>query len=249
MNGLLFFSKYAFAPNILQYCGPLDSKAFLDIYKDYSEGKIKPNSDITEELKHLSLQFEGAVPYLKFIASENKIKDIFDIRVVEAYWLGNDLLNKVRVSNFYHHIEDRFKKRMLFQEWQSLKDNDKALSKAKPFHSFHVFNIYSHMGLIRSGARNNVLKTMDSCRIGWGEVKDIVDDNILVEYRPLEFNNDGILKLGEKTTKNFHSFDESIKKGETVSLHWDYICDKLTPQQKQNLTLWTIYHMKIFNRL
>ena len=39
--------------------------------------------------------FEGAYPYLELIASENGIADPLDARVVEAYWLGNDLLEHV----------------------------------------------------------------------------------------------------------------------------------------------------------
>lgn len=248
MDGLLLFGKYAFAPNILQYCGPKDNKTFLEILKDYPKEKAGKKNKLAEEFKYLSLQFYGAVPYLKLIAGANGIKDFFNIKVVEAYWLGNNLLRNVSVNNLYCHIEKRFSKRMRVKDWQSMK-NTEIINKAKPFHNFHVFNIYSRVGLIRSGAYGNILKTMDNCRINWGKVKEISNGNAVIEYSPLEFNNLGDLGLGEKTVKKFYFLDNSIKKGDDVSLHWNFICNKLTPQQKSNLSYWTNYHIHLFNAL
>lgn len=248
MDGLLLFGKYAFAPNVLQYCGPENSKTFLEILKEYSKEKTGKKNKLAEEFKHLSLQFDGAVPYLKLIAGANGIKDFFDSKVVEAYWLGNNLLRNVSINNLYRHVEERFSKRMGVKDWHLIK-NTVIINKAKPFHNFHVFSIYSHIGLMRSGTHGNILKTMDNCRINWGKVKEISNGNAIIEYSPLEFDNFGDLKLGEKTVKKFYFLDNSIKKGDEVSLHWDFICDKLTLQQKRNLAYWTNYHLKLFNEL
>lgn len=253
MNGLSLFSKYAFPPNLLQYCGP-EGNMFFEIFKDNLESNSNPKEELTKEIRHLSLQFEGAVPYLKLIAGENNIKDVFDSRVIEAYWLGNNLLTKVRASSLYYHIEERFRKKATLKDWQDMK-NPEGLTKAKPFHNYHVFSIFSKVGLMKSGERKAILSTMNNCRISWGKVKEIVLDKSLknaigsasVEYSPLKFDEFGNLKLEEKITGNFHLLDDSIKRDDKVSLHWNYVCDKITPQQKNNLEYWTSYHIEVFN--
>ena len=51
-------------------------------------------------LELLARQFAGAWPYLEFIAGVSGIKDPLDRRVVEAYWLGNDLLERIDMKTF-----------------------------------------------------------------------------------------------------------------------------------------------------
>jgi len=45
-----------------------------------------------EGLRHVAARFEGAWPYLQLIAACNGIGEPLDRRVVEAYWVGNELL-------------------------------------------------------------------------------------------------------------------------------------------------------------
>lgn len=247
MNGLVLFCKYAFPPNRLQYCGPKETKTLFELLTEKSHFK---------ELKNLALHFEGAVPYLRLISQANKIKDIFDWKVVEAYWLGNELLKSVEISKLHSHIEKRFKKRIKIKEWRWLELQ--PVSGAKPFHGFHVFDIYRQIGLLKSGGREKIIETMDNCRIGWGKIKNInfknepremAFGNALVECRPLEFNGLGKLELGKRILKNFYLIDYSLKTGDDVSLHWDFICDKLSPRQKQNLVYWTNYHLNLANKI
>ena len=145
-NGLLMFAKYAFPPNTLQLCGPQKGDSIFEILTD------KNPSDNSRELEEALLQFEGAVPYLRLIAQENNIKDIFDERVVEAYWLGNSLLNSVSAKNVYSNIENRFKKAMNKKDWLWLVSG--SMPDGKPFHGFHVFDVYRRAGLLRSGNVN-----------------------------------------------------------------------------------------------
>jgi len=247
MNGLVLFCKYAFPPNRLQYCGPQETKTLFELLTEKSHFK---------ELKNLALHFEGAVPYLRLISQANKIKDIFDWKVVEAYWLGNELLKNVEISKLHRLIEERFKKRIKIKEWHWLELQ--PIKGAKPFHGFHVFDIYRQIGLLKSGGRDKIIETMDNCRIGWGKIKNIsfknepremALGNALVEYNPLEFNDFGKLQLGKKFLKNFYLIDASLKENDEVSLHWNFICDKLTPRQKQNLIYWTNYHLDLANKI
>ena len=155
MNGLEFFAKYALPPNILGYCGPANTCRI-----------VKENNP--EELRRLLSQFEGAVPYLRLIASANSIKDIFDYRVIEAYWLGNDLLKNVPTGDLYGDMEKRFKKRMRKKDWHWLISG--LIGEAKPHHVFHVFDVYRRIGFMRSGAAEKILETINNCRISWGKV-------------------------------------------------------------------------------
>ncbi len=244
MTGLMMFAKYAFPPNLLQLCGPSENKEFFEILNRKNSG---------EELKNLLLQFEGAVPYLRLIAESNGIKDFFDARVVEAYWIGNDLLKNVKAGDIYSNVKERFKKEMALESWSWLVS--KSVPQAKPFHGFHVFDIYRRVGLLRSGKVKDFLETMDKCRIGWGKVEstELVSENknsfgiALVNYAPLEFY-EGKLRIGKNKIKKFFLLTSFIKKGDGVSLHWDYICDKINPQQKMNLVYWTDYHLKLTNQ-
>lgn len=257
-DGLLFFAKYAFAPNLLQYCGPKDNKFFLSVLKDCLDNeKNECDCDLTRELKNLSLQFKAAIPYLQVIATENNIKDIFDFRVVEAYWLGNDFLNNIRFNKFYIDIEDRFSKAMGFKKWDKFR-NSLSVKNSKPFHGNHVLNIFSKIDF-NEDQSDVILEAIDKCRINFGVVKKILKNEITSDfsvaeilYYPLEFDNFMNLRIGEERIENFYLLDnnyENINVGDTVSLHYKYICDKLSLYQKINLEYWTNYHLKIFNNI
>jgi hypothetical protein len=142
--GLQLFSKYAFAPNTLKYCGPKETEIIFEELCQNAPGK-----NTRKNFKNLLLQFNGAIPYLELIARANNIRDIFDYRVVEAYWLGNSLLSKVTARNFYSSVEGRFKKRINSKEWAKI--TIKPAKGSKPFHAFHVFDIGSKIGLINLG--------------------------------------------------------------------------------------------------
>lgn len=244
-DGLLMFAKYAFPPNTLQLCGPSENKELFELLSAQESGP---------DLRRLLLQFNGAFPYLRLIAQSNGIKDEFDKKVVEAYWLGNAFLKKVLVNDLYKNIESRFKKNTSKKDWFWLVSE--SLPDAKPFHGFHVFDIYRRAGLLRSGETKNVLETIDKCRISWGKVESVgladkrnkfCVSSVLVKYFPLELQN-GKLAIGAEKERQFFATNSLIKKGDEVSLHWDYICDNITQLQRRNLIYWTNYHLKIANQ-
>jgi len=85
-DGAIIFARYAFMPNKLGYCGSDDNRTLFD----YCAARHTDPG-----LVFLLQKFEAAYPYLKLIAGSNNIADPFDARVVEAYWLGNELLDRV----------------------------------------------------------------------------------------------------------------------------------------------------------
>src|SRR3990167_9993879 len=85
-QGLLTCARYAFAPNYLKYCGPDENRTIFQ----YCAAQ-----DADAGLRELLEEFGTLYPYLRFIAQANGIADPFDPRVVEAYWVGNRLLEVV----------------------------------------------------------------------------------------------------------------------------------------------------------
>jgi hypothetical protein len=97
MSGLKMAALYGIYPHQLGFCGPeKESKLLLD----YLRGKKVSQKEVREILK----QFEGAYSYYKRIAKDNKIKDVFDQKVVKAYWIGNNLLKKAPQAHHSFHV-------------------------------------------------------------------------------------------------------------------------------------------------
>ena len=97
------FIRYAFMPNRLRYCGGDDNRTLFQYGIEHV---------IDGGLPSVLRRFTGAFPYLQLIARSNGISDPFDQRVVEAYWIGNDLLNHVEARLLCDSLLERFDKQM-----------------------------------------------------------------------------------------------------------------------------------------
>src|SRR5689334_5223810 len=86
LSGPLAFARFALPPNLLGYCGTEDHDALA--------GLARAGLD-SADLVELCRSFEGAWPYLELIARGSGIRDPLDPPVVEAYWVGNGLLDRV----------------------------------------------------------------------------------------------------------------------------------------------------------
>ena len=223
MQGLLRCARYSFAPNKLRYCGP-DKNKELEAYL-----KVRVED---RGLKQLLNDFQVMYPYLKLIADENGINDPFDEQVVEAYWLGNELLDSVSLKSFFNHSQPRLTKKDL--RWFEVK-----LGRgAKPNHNFHVFNFWKRTGHL---ARLQTVETMDNCRISAGEVVDLnnVKTNRLVyQHGQLSF---------EPAIKEVQSLENGYKPGDLVTIHWNWVCEKINQKQAENLEKYTKWHLKLAN--
>ena len=139
--GPLLFARYAYPPNALGLCGADETRTLLD-YGSAGE------SD--GGLAELARTFEGAWPYLALIAHANRIDDPLDPRVVEAYWVGNGLLDRVTPDKLMRHVEDRFSKR-IGRSWRHVLDA--VAAGAVPHHNFHVLAVYPWLGTAAHGHR------------------------------------------------------------------------------------------------
>ncbi len=182
-------------------------------------------------LGQLAARFEGAWPYLQLLAACNGLDDPLDRRVVEAYWVGNALLSRVPPSTLAHSLSDRFESRA-GGRFESLVAAVPA--GGIPQHSFHVFAVYPWLGLLRAGMEGPPMEVLDRCRIRWGRVEVVTGDLVAVTSRPLAF--DGVrLELGpvrvEQARRSLDGvgFVGDLHPGDIVSLHWDWVCDRLSP--------------------
>jgi Family of unknown function (DUF6390) len=221
-------------PNRLGYCGGDDNRALYD----YALA-----STVDRGLAELLGRFSGAMPYLRLIARTTGVGDPFDPRVVEAYWIGNELLWQVEARQLYDHLAERFAKQLSGRARELVLG--KAPAGARPHHSFHVFDVYT-----RTGDAAHTLATMDNCRVSWGRVVRIDGASIVVERQPLEFQA-GRLALGpsrqERVVRQMdgRGFADATATGDWVSLHWGWVCERITDPEQRQLERFTRHHLQL----
>jgi uncharacterized protein DUF6390 len=222
--GVLRFGRYAFPPNRLGYCGPDDHDALLGYV-------VAGRADAG--LAELGRRFEGAYPYLRLIAGANGIADPFDDAVVDAYWIGNGLLQGVGAREFHDSLRERFGSRTPPRDFAWLAG--KPADGATPHHNFHVFEVYTRAGLMNGERSAPVLEVLDKCRISWGEVIAVGAGSLTVRRRPLVLR-DGKLACGSSALVDVTPFADALAKpGDWISVHWDWACEVLRPAELRRL--------------
>jgi hypothetical protein len=241
-SGPVLFGRYAFGPNRLGYCGPDESRSLLAFAAAGTDDG---------GLRSLARGFEGAHPYLQLIAAANDIADPLDYDVVEAYWLGNGLTAAVRPRELHRSVEERFRPRLTPGAWGWL-ESAVAIG-ARPVHAFHVFEVFPKVGLLRGEAVNDVLATIDACRIRWGRVEAVIGEQLIVSAASLAMV-EGRLRLASPQLEMVSrwvdgtGFVYDVSPGEMVAIHWSWACDRLTPRQLHNLVAWTRLALWVTNR-
>ena len=220
--GALLFARYAYPPNALGLCGADTPRTLLE----YGDAHASDGG-----LAELARTFDGAWPYLELIAGANGLADPLDTRVVEAYWVGNELLDCVRPAELARHVDDRFRGRLGRARERVV---DAVAAGAVPHHCFHVFAVYPWLGLMRTGVVDEPLRILDQCRTTPGLALAVDGDSATVLASPLRFE-DGDLRLGPPAPRvvrwrdDGRAFVPSLRPGDVVSLHWDFVCDVLSP--------------------
>ncbi|MBU2265250.1 hypothetical protein KJ784_03650, partial [Patescibacteria group bacterium] len=159
MSGPKLAALYGLIPNQLGFCGPRQEKL-----KNFIAGKLT-----TAQIIPILKQFEAAYPYYQLIARANHAKPL-DKKVVEAYWLGNELLEKIVTGDLRELITGRFCQPGLLSEREARTRAKLIPADSKPHHSFHVLVLGSITGSV-DFTGNTKLK--DICRVGWGKVEKI----------------------------------------------------------------------------
>lgn len=225
--GELAFARYAYPPNMLGYCGPDDHRPLLQY----------ATSDVADDrLRDMARDFDGAWPYLRLIAAANGIADPLDARVVEAYWVGNELLEAVAPRDLAATVVARAGRTSVGPEHLA----DRMRSGAIAHHSFHVLAVYPWLGLLRAGRTEPSLQVLERCLVRWGTVTELLGDEAIVDVVTLAWDGDH-LALGASRAEPFtvaidgYALSDVVVAGEQVALHWDWICDRLSPQAVHEL--------------
>jgi hypothetical protein len=250
IDGAILAARHSFMPNRLGYCGPDENDVLFD-----SCLNNKRSDRLIEALRG----FQAAYPYLRFIAESLGADDPFDYRAVEAYWIGNDSLQKISPGDFYDHLKARFRAKFP-------KEHIKKLFEAQsfapfPHHALHVFNAFSTMGTVPesfasgAGPDDTVGALMDKCRISWGRVIRAEENGYLsVEYEPV-LRREGKLYLGKAAPTKVliqveeKSFVTGVKPGDWFSFHWGFACSILNSTQVANLRKYTLSDMTLANAI
>jgi uncharacterized protein DUF6390 len=220
-RGVSLFARYAYPPNELGHCGPPGAEAL------FATGSGGASASV---VRARAPRFEGAWAYLRLLAEAAGLDDPLHPEVVTAYWLGGGLLDKVAGAALVDLVRASFGSQPGVRErlpWLA------DLAVAGPSHAFHVFAVYPWVGLL--GAGGDVPRaTLDLCRIRWGTVESVAGEHADVRTRPLAWDG-AALSLGPATVRRFRwarrhgAFVAALAPGDRVSLHWDWVCDRLDP--------------------
>lgn len=234
-DGLKLAARYAYRPFLLGFCGPQDKASHRMLTHFLLGGKEE-----RKKIRAVFQQFIGAYPYYTFIAWRNKIKDPLDYRVVEAYWLGNSLLHRIHRHDMVRLVNAVFVQSGFIAPKKARDVLSKIPEGALPHHSFHVLFLGSVTETVELKG-----KALDFCRIAWGLVKNIDEDKVEVEYRPLILQPKPRLGALIRRTINYErNFGQEIAVGDIVSFHWNFVCDKISSRQAELLEKYTLYHLK-----
>ncbi len=247
MSGPKIAALYGLIPNKLGFCGPKQ-----ELLKKFIAGKLSA-SEIIPTLE----KFEAAYAYYRLIAQKNKIASPFNKKVVEAYWLGNELLDKFTADDLRTLITERFCRPGLLSKKEAEARAKLIPKNSKPHHSFHVLVLGSVTGSV-DFTGNTKLK--DTCRVGWGKVIRIVipakagiqdsgcriksgmtkKEHVIIKYQPLVGKK--ILKFGQPIEKEIiwdKDLIPKLKIGDWISFHWNYAVQKLNKKDITNLYKYT----------
>jgi hypothetical protein len=236
-------ARYALYPNELGLCGPRGSEKGK-LYQ-YLTTKTKVSD---KQARKLLEQFVAATAYLELIAKANQIEDWLDPRVVDAYWIGNELLNRVRPEDLRAFILG-FAGQGLMAEAAAKEIAGRIHYQHRPHHSFHVMVIGGLSGQVERGSVGQ-----DLCRIGWGEVAKIQKDGTLsVLARFLRHEGNRFLpELNEKEERRVIQCDPQILPrvmvGDLIAFHWGRAVEVITLDAARRLEYWTERTLAYFNK-
>lgn len=218
--GALLFARYAYPPNELGYCGPRGAARLLE-------------EEHVSEIARRARAFNGAWTYLEVLAEASGAADPLDAAVVEAYWVGNDMLQAVDAAALLERLEDRFHGQ-LGGFWHQ------AGEHAIAHHSFHVYAVYPWSALLGSGAGKTAISVLDQCRVRPGEVVAVEGERAQVFSRPLVWDGNALAEgPPERVTVRWSADGRSLiappSPGDLVALHWDWVCDVISPEKAEVL--------------
>jgi hypothetical protein len=219
-------SRFSLSPNSLGYCGRKSATAKFK--KCIIGNKCE---EVKEELNNFIVLY----PYLKTLGKIFN-KPFTAYSVVEAYWLGNDELKKIRQKDYNLLLNNFIKQGVPDFFIKELKA--KKLKKFIPFHLFHV--LFIGVGKA-SGAVPFNLNSINNCMIRWGRVQKISRNKAVVDLNSLKKkgkNAYALTKVQASIPFNL-KFTPNLKMGDAVAAHWNLIVKILSKREENNLEFWS----------
>jgi len=237
MRGIRIAALCGFYPHRFGFCGLQENSAKKTLL-DYLSGKKISEQKIRKILE----TFRGSFSYYKLIAKSNGIEDLFDEKVVKAYWFGNRLLEKVSINSLKKMIIKDFSRPGLLSKEIAKKKAKGIPLASKAHHSFHVLAIGSVSSRLK--LEGNLL---DICRVGWGKVIGVEKKKteniyeVIIKYQPLQERKKKY-SLGKPVHKVVFwdkKFIPEVKIGNRVAVHWNHIVQVLGAKDLVNLKKYT----------
>ncbi|HKZ23675.1 MAG TPA: DUF6390 family protein [Thermoplasmata archaeon] len=235
MNGVQLCARFSLATNRLRYCGPEDADSILyqTVVKATDTGAARTALE----------KFEALLPYLEAIARKHGL-DPFDRDVVEAYWVGNELLEGFTKDEF-RAILGQFTDRGLPRSVAE-RLGGSLPPRPIPHHAFHV--TFVGVGAV-SGKVSTTIDNMERCRPSCGRVVEVSGTDVTLEKPSLALA-DGRLVIGppqlHRTTIDPNVIPE-VCAGDTLALHWGWPALLLDSTQRSNLEKYTYRALEAAN--
>lgn len=216
--------SYSMQPNVLGYCGPPDSWRYFQAFLS------NPTEQNATAAKLRLQQFYALNPYLELIAAANDLQP-FDGAIIEAYWLGNELLRNVQYSDLQRTILSfqRFGLPATIAERKAGELPDSML----PHHSMHVL----YVNFINPKVKP-VVENLGNCLIQWAQVKGEVKKGIAVKGIELVSENDE-LKIKEKLKTIQNPLNLRLQGNDLITVHWNNAVEKISLNELRCLKKFT----------
>jgi hypothetical protein len=221
MNGVQLGARFSIATNRLQYCGPAEAAPLL--YR-----AITSESGHPEAARALQ-GFEALMPYLELIGTKHG-RDPLEREVVEAYWIGNSLLDTFDRDDFLRLLEALILRGLPRSIANRLGETLPA--HPLPHHLFHV--AFVGVGNV-TGHVPTTLSNMEACRPGWAEVVEVHDAHLRLRgpLLALQGPNVGWSPPVERELRYDPRVILDPSPGDTVAVHWGWPALILTEAQRR----------------
>lgn len=238
INGAQLCARFAYKPSDLKYCGSEESpKDAIMCIKSGSCSAFRKNIK----------SFKSLYPYLKTISHKYNL-DILDYKVVEAYWIGNDLLKGFTKEDFEFYL--KILQRCNRSDFFIKKTRDRFIENKLNFIPHHAFNVFLvGIGNVSSKAELN-LENLNNCLITGGRVVGMNKSKAKINVRKLKLVDRQKLCFisVEEGVEVKQSFIKELQKGDYIVRHWNSVCLKLTKEQLSKVYLFNKINLRQFQK-
>ncbi len=225
IKALKLASLFSYSPNSRGYCGCESAgPAFRECIQ---------NGTCDNVPKELS-RFITLHPYLQTIG---KIRNLspFDYKVIEAYWIGNDLLKDFPIAGYDILLEEFMKQGVPKWLVESLR-----VKIPKFFIPHHLFQVL-HVGVGQaSGSVPFNIYSINNCMVRHGRILAVTGKNLKISLLGLRLSQ---AKYLPKTINLSIPVQTAIfckpKKDDVVAIHWGQVVKILQDDELKKLELWT----------